>query len=288
MPLVPTRRIVAGAVASGRGVAAFNVIGLEHAEAVIAGAEGAGLPVLLQVSQNAVTFRGGDPAPIAAACRTLAATARVDVALHLDHVEDPALARRSAALGFGSVMIDASREPFGANVERTRAVCAWARGAGVWVEAELGQVGGKPGAHAPCARTDPDQAREFVAATGVDALAVAVGSEHAMTTRTARLDLALLARLRDAVPVPLVLHGSSGVPDDELGRALAAGIVKVNIGTALNVACTAAVRERLAADPAVVDPRRYLAPAIRAMAAEVGRLLVVVAGGRHATTTPRA
>jgi fructose-bisphosphate aldolase class II len=277
MPLVSTARIVAAAVAAGTGVAAFNVIGLEHAEAVVAGAEAAGPAVLLQVSQNAVAYRGGRLAPIAAACRALAAAAAVPVGLHLDHVDEPDLARQAADEGFGSVMVDASTEPYDRNVALTRELCDWAHEHGLWVEAELGEVGGKAGAHAPGARTDPAEARAFVAATGVDALAVAIGSVHAMTTRTARLDLDLAARLRAAVPVPLVLHGSSGVPDDELRRALTAGIVKVNIGTALNVACTGAVRARLV-DPAVVDPRRYLAPAITAMAAEVEHLMRVVAG----------
>lgn len=277
MPLVPTGDIVAAAVAAGTGVAAFNVIGLEHAEAVVRGASAAGLPVVLQVSQNAVAYRGGRLAPLAAACRAVAAEAAVPVGLHLDHVEDPSLARRAAAEGFGSVMVDASREPFQKNIALTRELADWGHENGLWVEAELGEVGGKAGAHAPGVRTDPAEARAFVAVTGVDALAVAVGSVHAMTSRTARLDLELTARLRAAVPVPLVLHGSSGVPDDELRRALAAGIVKVNIGTALNVACTATVRERLA-DPDLVDPRRYLGPAIAAMAGEVEHLIAVVAG----------
>jgi fructose-bisphosphate aldolase class II len=277
MPLVPTADVVAEAVAAGTGVAAFNVIGLEHAEAVVAGAAAAGRAVVLQVSQNAVAYRGGRLAPLSRACRALAAEAAVPVGLHLDHVEDPALARQAADEGFGSVMIDASKQPYDRNVALTRSLSDWGHEHGLWVEAELGEVGGKGGAHDPGVRTDPAEAAAFVAATGVDALAVAVGSVHAMTTRTARLDLELTARLRTAVPVPLVLHGSSGVPDDELRRAVAAGIVKVNIGTALNVACTGAVRARLA-DPALVDPRRYLGPAITAMAAEVERLMRVVAG----------
>ncbi|MGI5128426.1 class II fructose-bisphosphate aldolase [Pseudonocardia sp. CA-107938] len=280
MPYAPTAEIVADAVAAGRGVAAFNVIGLEHAEAVVGGAERAERPVLLQVSQNAVAFRGRRLRPLAAACRELAAAAKVQVGLHLDHVEDEELARQAADAGFGSLMVDASRAPYAENVARTRALADWAHEQGLWVEAELGEVGGKGGAapldaHAPGARTDPAEAAGFVAATGVDGLAVAVGSVHAMTERTARLDIDLVAALHAAVPVPLVLHGSSGVADDELRRALGAGIVKVNVGTALNVAYTAAVRDRLL-DACVVDPRRYLAPAIVDMAAEVQRYLAVL------------
>ena len=149
--------------------------------------------------------------------------------------------------------------------------------AGLWVEAELGYVGGKPGAaqsaHSPGVRTDPDEAASFVAATGVDALAVAVGSSHAMTTRTARLDHALITALAHRVTVPLVLHGSSGVPDDELRRAVSAGMTKINIGTALNLAMTASLRSGLAADPDLTDPRRYLGPARTAMRDAVLHLL---------------
>jgi fructose-bisphosphate aldolase class II len=125
-------------------------------------------------------------------------------------------------------------------------------------------------------RTDPAEAARYVEQTGVDGLAVAVGSSHAMTARTARLDHALIAALREAVPVPLVLHGSSGVADDELGRAVRSGIVKVNVGTILNVAFTGAVRAHLAADSGVVDPRRYLAPARDEVAAVVARILAAL------------
>lgn len=124
-------------------------------------------------------------------------------------------------------------------------------------------------------RTDPDQAAEFVAATGVDALAVAVGSSHAMTTQTAALDLDLIERLRDAVPCPLVLHGSSGVPDETVRDAVRAGIVKVNIGTALNIAYSSAMRTGLAADDGV-DPRVSLRAARSAIADTVAHLLTVV------------
>ena len=158
----------------------------------------------------------------------------------------------------------------------------FARGHGLWLESELGTVGGKDGSaplppHASGARTDPAQAAAYVAATGVDALAVAVGSSHAMTSRDASLDLALVAELLVAVDVPLVLHGSSGVSDEQLQAAVKAGIVKVNIGTALNIAATAAVRDVLAADGSVVDPRRYLAPARGAMAAAVAHFLQLLA-----------
>jgi fructose-bisphosphate aldolase class II len=281
MTLARTADLVADAVARGRAVPSFNVITLEHAEAIVAGAEAAGVDVLLQLSQNAVRYHGA-LAPIAAACRAVAESAGVRVALHLDHIDDVALAAEvighGPALGVSSILIDASTLPYDENVVRTRDLGARARAAGLWVEAELGEVGGKDGAHAPGVRTDPAEAAAFALATAVDGLAVAVGSSHAMTSRTAELDVDLVSRLAAAVAVPLVLHGSSGVPDATIDAAVRAGIRKVNIGTALNVAFTAAARASLAADSALADPRRYLAPARAAMSESVTALCRVVAG----------
>src|SRR6185503_14664768 len=164
----------------------------------------------------------------------------------------------TAETGASSAMFDASKLGCDANVMATKAAAEWAHGRSIFMEAELGEVGGKDGAHAPGVRTDPAEAATFVAATGVDALAVAVGSSHAMSARTAALDFDLIARLRTAVPVPLVLHGSSGVADEDLRKAVSAGITKINVGTLLNVHFTRAVRSYLASDDAVTDPRRYL------------------------------
>ncbi|MEH0524169.1 MULTISPECIES: class II fructose-bisphosphate aldolase [Streptomyces] len=281
MPLTTTGALITGATATHVAVASFNVITLEHVEAVVAGAETAAAPVVLQVSENAVGFHGGDPLPLARAASAVAERAAVPVALHLDHVRSEDLLRRAADAGFSSVMYDASRLPYLDNLAATHAAVQWAHGQGLWIEAELGQVGGKNGAapldaHAPGARTDPDEARAFVADSGVDALAVAIGSSHAMTTRTAALDHVLLRRLAGALDVPLVLHGSSGVPDDELRRAVAGGIAKVNIGTALNIALTGAIREYLDARPEAVDPRPYLTAGRAAMADTVARLIRVL------------
>ncbi|MEH0652431.1 class II fructose-bisphosphate aldolase family protein [Streptomyces scabiei] len=291
MPLTTTAALITGAAATHAAVASFNVITLEHVEAVLAGAETAAAPVVLQVSENAVGFHDGDPLPLARAASAAAERAAVPVALHLDHVRSDDLLRRAADAGFSSVMCDASHLPYLDNLAATHAAVRWAHAQGLWIEAELGQVGGKNGerpldAHAPGARTDPEEARAFVADSGVDALAVAIGSAHAMTTRTAALDHALLRRLAGALDVPLVLHGSSGVPDDELRRAVAGGIAKVNIGTALNIALTGAIREFLDAGPDVVDPRRYLAAGRSAMADTVARLIRVLRAELPAPTVP--
>jgi fructose-bisphosphate aldolase, class II len=214
--------------------------------------------------------------PIALGTLAAARQAKVPVAVHLDHATSPELVREAVELGLGSVMYDASALDYDANVATTAEMTAYCHERDVWVEAELGEVGGKDGVHAPGARTGPEEAARFVAATGVDALAVAVGTSHAMTDRTAAVDLELIARLRAAVPVPLVLHGSSGVPDADLTRAVEAGIVKVNIATHLNKVFTDAVRGYLADHPTVVDTRKYLAPGRDAVAREVARLIGTV------------
>jgi fructose-bisphosphate aldolase class II len=276
MPLVTTREIVENAHAAGRGAGAFNVISLEHAEGIVAGAEAAASSVILQISQNAVRFHGGRVRPIALASAAVAETAAVPVSLHLDHVEDQELMYQAAEARFSSAMYDASKLDYADNVTSTRAAAQWAHAHNLWLEAELGEIGGKDGAHAPGVRTRPDEAADFVAKTGVDALAVAVGSSHAMTTQSARLDHDLIAALRGAVNVPLVLHGSSGVTDDELRQAVRRGIVKINVGTSLNVAYTAAVRDALSAQPKLVDPRKYLDPARNQIAYVVRRILAAL------------
>ncbi|BAU84998.1 tagatose-bisphosphate aldolase [Streptomyces laurentii] len=278
MPLARTADLVATARTTGHALAAFNVITLEHAEAIAAGAERAGAPAILQISENAVKFHGGRLSAIAAATAAVARASSAPLALHLDHVESVDLLYQAHAEGFGSVMFDASRLGYGDNVKATAEAVRWGHERGIWIEAELGRVGGKAGeppldAHAPGVRTDPAEAAAYVADTGVDALAVAVGSSHAMTERTAALDHTLIAALKEAVPVPLVLHGSSGVPDDEIRAAVAAGMVKINVGTALNTAFTGAVRAYLAAHPTGVDPRAYLRPAREAMAETVTSFL---------------
>ena len=275
MPLVSGAEVVLAAATAGRGVGAFNVIQLEHVTALIAGAEQVGAPVILQISENAVKYHGAVK-PIGVATLAAAAASSVPVVVHLDHATDRDLVTEAVSLGFTSVMFDAANLEYADNVAATAEVTTFCHQRGVFVEAEIGEVGGKDGVHAPGARTRPEEAAAFVEATGVDALAVAVGSSHAMTERTASLDFALIGELRAAVPVPLVLHGSSGVADADLTRAVESGMTKVNIATHLNNVFTRRVREVLADQPSLVDTRKYLGPAREAVAAEVARLLTVL------------
>ncbi|MDF2574053.1 MAG: fructose-bisphosphate aldolase [Agromyces sp.] len=276
MTLTPTRSILDAAHAAGGGIGAFNVLHIETAEALAGAAEDTGLPVILQLSENCIRYHGAFE-PIAAATLAIAEASSAPVAVHLDHAEDPDLALRAIDRGFGSVMYDGARLPFDDNVATTRRVVAYARTTGALVEAELGEIGGKDGAHAPGVRTDPSEAARFVDDTGVDALAVAVGSSHAMTERTAALDLELIARLARAVPVPLVLHGSSGVADEMIVQGIRAGLTKVNVSTHLNAHFTGAIRDFLTGHPQVVDSRKYVTAGREAVRREAARLMALFA-----------
>ena len=256
----------------GVGLGAFNVIHLEHATAFARAAERAGRPVVLQISENAVKYHGALE-PLCLATMAIARAASVPISVHLDHAEDVDLVREAVSYGISSVMYDGSRLPDDQNRASTRDVVSLCHQAGVDVEAELGEVGGKNGVHDPAARTAPADAAQFVADTGVDLLAVAVGSSHAMTTRNAHLDEELIRAIRAAVTVPLVLHGSSGVSDDGMRAAILAGMTKINVSTHLNKVFTGSVRASLARDPSLVDSRKWLGPARSVVEDEVLRLL---------------
>ena len=257
MPLMSLAPLAARARERGEGLAAFNVVHLENAEAFAAAAERAGTPVVLQISQNAVKYHGA-LAPIALATLEIGRRSSAEVVVHLDHADDLDLVLEALDLGLTSVMYDGSALPDAQNRELTAQVVTAAR---------------KDGVHDPSARTDPQEAARFVAETGVDLLAVAVGSSHAMTERTAALDGERIARIAAAVPVPLVLHGSSGVPDHEITAAIRAGMTKINVSTHLNVEFTGAVRTFLAENPEAVDTRKWMRPGRAAGAAEAQRLM---------------
>lgn len=282
MSLASTNDLLLQAQRARYGVGAFNVIGLEHAQAIVAAAERERAPVILQLSQNAIAYNLGAIEPIGSACKSLATSATVPVALHLDHATTWELCEAALDLGFGSVMFDASLLSLEENAAATTAIAACVHARHRSIEAELGVVGGKAGAaSSEEGKTDPALARWYVETTGVDALAVAVGTSHYMVEKTAILDFDLITSLREAVDVPLVLHGSSGVPDDAVPEAVRRGIVKVNTATELNKAFTSAVRDFLSANTDVVDPRKYLRDARAAMTAVVSsRLQMIGSSGR--------
>jgi fructose-bisphosphate aldolase class II len=234
-------KIVLNAKSAGRAVGAFNVILLEHAEALVAGAEIAQLPVILQISENCVSYHRALK-PISVSTIAIAESASIPVSVHLDHAESEDLVKEALDLGYDSVMFDGSKLSYTDNVAASARMASLCKSYGATLEVEIGEVGGKDGVHAPGVRTNPLEAKAFAEATGADLLAVAVGSSHAMTTRDATLDFELIQEIGKTVAVPLVLHGSSGVSDSDLQKAVKAGMSKINIATHLNNVFTHEIR----------------------------------------------
>ena len=268
-------KLVLSAKSAGSAVGAFNVILLEHAEALVSGAEQAKLPIILQISENCVAYHKSLK-PISVATIALAESSSVPVSVHLDHAESEDLVREALDLGYDSVMFDGSKLSYDDNVAASNRMAVLCKSYGATLEVEIGEVGGKDVVHAPGVRTNPHEAHAFAQATGADLLAVAVGSSHAMTTRDASLDFDLIQEIAKTVAVPLVLHGSSGVSDVDLQRAVKAGMSKINIATHLNNVFTHEIRQVLEANPKLVDPRKYIAPGRDSVASEVARLLTLL------------
>jgi fructose-bisphosphate aldolase class II len=276
MSRTTSEKLVAEKVNSSTAIGAFNVILLEHAEALVTGAEKSQLPLILQISENCVKYHGALK-PISVATIAIAEASTLPISVHLDHAESEELVKQALDLGYDSVMFDGSKLDYASNVQASIRMAQLCRQYGATIEVELGEVGGKDGVHAPGIRTNPAEAQAFVEATGVDLLAVAVGSSHAMTTRDATLDFELISQIAKTVSVPLVLHGSSGVSDEDLQRAVRAGMRKVNIATHLNHLFTDEIREILNSDSKIVDPRKYVKSARNKVADECGRLLQLLA-----------
>lgn len=271
MPLLPMSELMSEAYAAGYAVPAFCVWGAEAVQTVLSVAERLRAPVILMTAPADYPMLA--PAAINAVVRALLPAYDVRTALLLDHGDSLARVRECIEAGHTSVMLDYSTRPLAENVAALREVVALARPRGVSVEGELGVVG-KANATAVeggegDALTDPQEAADYVAATGVDCLAVAIGNAHGHYTKLPQLDFDRLARLREAVPVPLVLHGGSGTPDADLRRAIALGIAKVNVATDL----ISTVRESLLSQ--WQSGRNPWIP--QAMAEATGELAAVVA-----------
>ena len=272
----------------GFAIAAFNANTLEQMQAIVLAAQAENAPVIIQVSHRALQYVGSGSELrglqyMAAVGKIAAAAVDVPVSLHLDHAnEDEVL--QAIALGFTSVMFDGDALPFAENVATTRRLCAIAQSVGVCMEAEIGEVPKPDGAAFDTTDIDlttPDEAEAFVNATGVDLLAIALGSVHGLKDKSVSLDLPRLQAIRAQVDTPLVLHGSSGVNDADIAQGIKLGLAKVNIATQLSKAFTGAVRQALAADADLVDPRKYLGPGRDAQIAVVReRLRFVGAAGK--------
>lgn len=261
MPLVSSKPILQEALRRHFAVGAFNANNMEQVQAIIEAAEEEHAPVILQVSQGAIRYAGLDFA--AGLVRIAAGIATVPVVLHLDHGTDFAQNVRCLRAGFTSLMYDGHEKPFDENAATTRKIVEIAHAADLPVEAELGQVlqsSDRVTYEQVCAAmTDPQEALRFVEITEVDSLAIACGSVHAMTAREAELDIPRVKAVHDQIPnTPLVLHGSSGVKHESIVEAIANGICKVNVATALNQAFIDGIRQGLAKYPESTDPRKSI------------------------------
>jgi fructose-bisphosphate aldolase class II len=282
--LVVGKELLLAARRGGYAVGAFNIQNLESLLAVVEAAVEERSPVIVAVTPGAIKYAGLNH--LAGLVKAAAESAPVPMALHLDHGEDIETVRKCLEAGFTSVMIDGSHLPFEENVALTRKVVELAHLRGVSVEGELGKLAGVEEREAVL--TDPDEAKEFVERTGVDALAVSIGTSHGAYKFKGepRLDFERLRVIREKVDVPLVLHGASsvpqwiiekatkygaeltgakGIPEDHIKRAIELGITKINIDTDMRLAFTATVREVLANQPKEFDPRKILGPAKEAM-----------------------
>ncbi len=269
--LVTGKQILKHADENGYAVGAFNVNNMEIIQAIAQAADELHAPVILQASQGAIQYAGVDY--ITSLVKTTAERYNVPMTLHLDHGTDFEEIMKCIRSGFTSVMIDASKHELDENIRLTKEIVKIAHAVGVSVEAELGKIGGTEDqivvSDAEATYTDPEEARIFVEETGIDSLAIAVGTAHGVYKGEPKVDIDRIEEIDRVVSVPLVLHGSSGVPYDTLERAVDAGIRKINIDTDIRAGFAAAVKAFVAENPDEIDPRKILKPARAAMAETV-------------------
>lgn len=257
MALTDTREMLLRAQSGGYAIGAFNAENMEIMQAVFEAAAETQSPFILQTTPSMLKYAMPDVF-FALACG-LSAASSVPVALHLDHGDSFATAAKCLRAGYTSVMIDGSKLSFEENIALTRRVVEVCSPCSVPVEAELGKVGGKeeeletndPG------YTDPDEAAEFCARTGISSLAVAIGTAHGFYSGKPQLDLARLEKIRSRVDIPLVLHGASGLTDEDIQNCIRRGICKVNFATELRNAYTEGVKGALLRNPALYDPKEF-------------------------------
>lgn len=266
--LVTGKQILEHADQNGYAVGAFNVNNMEIIQAIAEAAGDLKAPVILQASQGAIKYAGVEY--ITSLVKTTAELVDVPMALHLDHGTDFEEIMKCIRNGFTSVMIDASKHELEENIRLTKEIVRIAHSVGVSVEAELGKIGGTEDqivvSEAEATYTDPEEARIFVEETGVDSLAIAVGTAHGVYKGEPKVDIERIKEIDRVVPVPLVLHGSSGVPYDTLENAVKAGIRKINIDTDIRASFAGAVKEFVESNPEEIDPRKILKPARARMA----------------------
>ncbi|MFC0331829.1 ketose-bisphosphate aldolase [Paenibacillus sepulcri] len=263
MPLVSSTALLRKARAEGYCIPAFNVHTLEMLQAVTEAAEELNSPVILQSTTGTVKHLGAEY--IAAAARTAAELSAVPIVLHLDHCSDFGIIARCVRAGYTSVMIDASMHPFEENVRQTSKVVELADAVGINVEAELGKIGGVEDhisvGEDEAMLADPEECVRFVEQTSVHTIAPAIGTAHGLYKGTPNIDFNRISAIAESIEAPLVLHGGSGIPDDQVRRCIQLGMAKMNIATELRIVFTKAIKAVLDRDPGENDPRQYMKPA---------------------------
>src|SRR5699024_451229 len=269
--LVSGKEILQHAHENNYGVGAFNVNNMEIVQAIIEAAEETKSPVILQASQGGLKYAGVEY--IAELGKVAARNASVPVAIHLDHGTDFEQVIKCIRYGFTSMMIDGSKHDFEENIAITNKVIEVCDPIGVSVEAELGKIGGTEDditvAEKDATFTDPQEAKEFVERTGVDSLAIAVGTAHGVYKGKPELDFDRIKTIKETLNMPLVLHGSSGVAAEDIQKAVSLGINKINIDTDLRLAFSKAIHEFVEANPEVIETRKIIGPAREAMKEKV-------------------
>ena len=281
--LVTGKEILDHANKHNYAVGAFNVNNMEIVQAIVEAAEEMNAPVILQASQGAIKYAGIEY--ITALAKVAASKVKVPVAIHLDHGTDFEQIMLCIRHGFTSVMIDGSKYELKMNIEITRKVVEVAHAVGVSVEAELGKIGGTEDDITVDEReatfTDPEEAKIFVDETNVDSLAIAVGTAHGVYKGEPKLDFDRIKAIKDKLGIPLVLHGSSGVPADAIEKAVSLGINKINIDTDLRIAFTQAMKDYHKEHPDNIDPRKVLGPARAAMKEVIkGKIVLFGSAGK--------
>lgn len=265
--LVNTKKMLEDAKENKYAVGAFNIHNLETLKAVVKAAYEMRSPLILQTTPGTIKHAGEDY--IAAMAKVASEKYDIPIALHLDHGNSFDLVVKCIRAGYTSVMIDGSALPYEKNIELTKKVVEVAHAAGVTVEAELGSIVGVEDdmyvKEDKSAFTDPKMAADFVEKTGVDSLAIAIGTAHGMYKGEVKLDFERLKEIANLVDIPLVLHGASGVPDELVKKAIALGICKLNIATELKIPFANAIKEVFKNNPDESDPRKFLAPGERAI-----------------------
>ncbi|MEL7327513.1 MAG: tagatose bisphosphate family class II aldolase [Pseudomonadota bacterium] len=267
MYLISSREMLKRAHQGGYAVPAFNIHNLETVQVIVETASEMGSPVILAGTPGTYDYAGTDY--LVSICKEAAHKHSIPLVLHLDHHEDLQDIRNKVDQGIRSVMIDGSHYAFDQNIDIVRSVVQYCNRFDASVEAELGRLGGQEDDlivdSADALMTDPASAAEFVRRTGIDSLAVAIGTAHGMYKAEPKLDFDRLAKIHSVVDIPLVLHGASGVPDETVRRCIELGVCKVNVATELKIAFSNAVKQHFAEHPDANDPRKYITPGKAAM-----------------------